>query len=254
MPIWHRRAEESQGKEKGWGWPLQHLLLIRTTPLSSSHTPPHPPHIPKTVPSAEFDVVPDHICCSKRIFYKAKQKIRSRIVDCSGRVFVAPTFLDYVPRGVKMLQRQIHNHLKLVRQKLCVPRTHTGKAVTWGSKSLKLIAPPFVPSAWWLPQKLGPIFLSRSIGVSWLLWPSTSRQCLAKNPSPYDQQDNWHYSQAKLWNKRSPQPELVGMQMATATLKISIGNLKKKNLKLNLPHDPAIPLPGTCQKTSHSIP
>ena len=47
-----------------------------------------------------------------------------------------------------------------------------------------------------------------------------------------------------VWRKGTPSILLMGMQIGAATMGNSMGllKIKKKNLKIKLPHDPAIPL------------
>ena len=46
----------------------------------------------------------------------------------------------------------------------------------------------------------------------------------------------------RVWRKGNPLTLLVGMQTSTAIMENSVGFLKK--LEIDLPYDPAIPLPG----------
>jgi hypothetical protein len=50
-----------------------------------------------------------------------------------------------------------------------------------------------------------------------------------------------------MWGKRNPNPLLVGMQAGATTLEKKIWRLLK-NLNIDLPYDPVIPLLGICPK------
>jgi hypothetical protein len=54
-----------------------------------------------------------------------------------------------------------------------------------------------------------------------------------------------------MWGKRNPNPPLVGMQVGATTLK-KIWRLLK-NLNVNLPYEPAIPLLGIYPKECNTV-
>jgi hypothetical protein len=47
-----------------------------------------------------------------------------------------------------------------------------------------------------------------------------------------------------MWGKRNPSPLLVGIQASANTLEKNLETSKSKNLKIDQPYDPAIPLLG----------
>jgi hypothetical protein len=54
-----------------------------------------------------------------------------------------------------------------------------------------------------------------------------------------------------MWKKRNPNPLLVGIQAGATTLKKNLSLLK--NLDIDLPYDPAIPLLGIYPKECNTI-